>query len=317
MRNVFVINPKSGNGRASRRLIRNIRSAGSKNNQVCEIYLTKGPGDAERFIKAYLKHWSEEQVRLYMCGGDGTVNEGVDALMHLATESGQLPSAALGVVPVGSGNDFLRSFTNHKEARDIEKQLRAKPAYCDVLRITGQIEGEEKTLYCDNILNIGFDCDTVDTTNRLRSNPLILPSFSYAIGALVTLIKKRGVRMHMEAEEGTLYDGKLLLTCIGNGSYCGGGMKTNPMASLHDGIMDINLVKDISRLRFLMLFPLYMKGKHMQKKGIEKYIRTEKTSRVKITPLDGKMRICIDGETCDAGEITVETIKDAFRILIP
>ena len=83
------------------------------------------------------------------------------------------------------------------------------------------------------------------------------------------LIRKKGADLRIEYNDGRVLDGKILLIAIANGCYCGGGVKGVPYCKLDDGLMDVSVVKDISRMCFLTLFPSYAKGTHMQKHKIQ------------------------------------------------
>ena len=114
-----------------------------------------------------------------------------------------------------------------------------------------------------------------------------------------------------------IHDGPLLLNSIANGPFCGGGIKSNPTAKVDDGLMDVNVVKDVSRTYFLKLFPQYQKGTHMSMPNIDRTIKTARCRMLKITPKSEGARLCIDGEMTDAGEITITMKEKAFRFLAP
>ena len=92
---------------------------------------------------------------------------------------------------------------------------------------------------------------------------------------------------------------------------------SNPLASVTDGLININIVKNVSRMKFLRLLPYYMKGNYFNLKNIDKVILSLKCSKVKITPTDGKMRLCVDGEIMDAGETEFEICHNAFNFVVP
>ena len=112
-------------------------------------------------------------------------------------------------------------------------------------------------------------------------------------------------------------DGRLLLTTVSNGGYCGGGVHSSPYASVTDGIMDVNVIYNVSRIQFIKKFPYYAKGTHMELPNIDKIIYAGTCKKAKITPLDGTMRLCTDGEIVDAGEIEFEIVPGAFNLLVP
>ena len=92
---------------------------------------------------------------------------------------------------------------------------------------------------------------------------------------------------------------------------------SNPLADLNDGLININIVKNVSRLRFITLLPFYMNGKYIKLKNIDKIITTEKYKKIVITPLDSEMRLCTDGEISTVGETTFEIKHNAFNLVVP
>ena len=123
--------------------------------------------------------------------------------------------------------------------------------------------------------------------------------------------------MEIELDGRKEHRGPLLLTSLANGCFCGGGIKSNPLASVKDGHININIVYNLSRMRFLKLLPHYMKGTHMNLKNIDDIIHNETCEKVVLTPLNGSMKICIDGEIEDAGKTEFQIVHNAFNFVIP
>lgn len=301
MKTIFVINTKAGKGEGEKikQKIKNIKNA--------EIYETKSVGDGERFAREYCKE--NGAARFIACGGDGTFGEVLNGTL-------ECEGCEVGLIPVGTGNDFCRNFKGYNFF-DIEKQLNGKTEKCDIIKYSGIVNGKEKTGYCANMINIGFDCNVADKTAEIKKKPFISGSLAYFVSIFIMLIKKRGANLKIEIDGEVKHTGKLLLTSVANGIFCGGGVKSNPMASLCDGLLDINIVNNMTRLRFLGKLPFYMKGTHIKLKNIEKLIYNCKGRKMIITPLDEKMRICIDGEIFDAGKIEIEAVNKAFNFVLP
>ena len=81
--------------------------------------------------------------------------------------------------------------------------------------------------------------------------------------------------------------------------------------------MDVNVIYNVSRWQFLKKFPYYAKGTHMELPGISDIIYAGTCRKARITPLDGTMRLCTDGEIVDAGTIDFEIVPEAFNLLVP
>jgi len=305
MKTVFIINPRAGQGKKAKYLTGKIKSL--KDLDV-EIYITKFPCDATSFVRDFCKN--NGPARFIACGGDGTLNEVLNGIADF-------DNAEVGVIPVGSGNDFCRNFEDSTIVDDIASYVYGKSTTCDAIRFKTFIADKIQTGYCANMFNIGFDCNVADLKNQMQKKPFVSGSLSYLISVFVTLIKKKGANLKIEIDGEEIHCGKLLLTSIANGCYCGGGIMSNPLASVKDGLININVIKNVSRLKFIHLFPYYVKGNYLKIKNIHKIILTEKCTKVKITPLDGKMRLCIDGEIIDAGTTEFEICHNAFNFVLP
>ena len=312
MKIIFVINPKAGKGKGIDKLTEKIRSASDKTGIKADIYMTKAAGDAEAIADLMGKETeaSGEEVRLIACGGDGTLNEVLNGAI-------KYENLTVGVVPIGTGNDFCRNFPDDGDFLDMEAQLTGKVIKSDAIRYSGLMAGKEQTRYCANMFNIGFDCNVVDLTAKLKTYPLIAGSFAYLLGVAITFIKKKGAKLRVELDGEVIEDGSLLLTTIANGGFCGGGVHSSPYASVTDGIMDVNVIYNVSRWQFLKKFPYYAKGPHMELPGISDIIYAGTCRKARITPLDGTMRLCTDGEIVDAGTIDFEIVPEAFNLLVP
>ena len=294
MRTVFIVNPKAGKGQGREKFIAEIEAASEKTGVPVEIYSTQGSGDGE-ILAAQLAQEAEvrgEETRIIACGGDG-------------------------MVPIGTGNDFCRNFPEAGDFLDIEAQLTGTVMDCDAIRYSGMLDGRVQTRYCANMFNIGFDCNVVDLTAKLKTYPLLAGSMAYLMAVLCILVRKKGADLRVELDGEVYEDGPVLLTALANGSFCGGGVKSAPTARLDDGLMDVNIIYNVSRREFLSKFPAYSKGTHMQLPGIEKIIFARQCRRAVITPRQGAMRLCTDGEIVDAGRIEFEVVPRAFRLLLP
>ena len=250
METIFIVNPMAGQGKIEK-ITQKITSFGAK------IYITKSVGDAERFVREICSN--KPSVRFISCGGDGTFNE----VLNGAIDN---ENAEIGIVPIGTGNDFCRNFDC--DFNDLKAQLSADIVKCDAIRYTTN----GVTRYCANMFNIGFDCNVADMTANMKKKPFISGSLAYFISIFAMLIKKKGADLKIEIDDKKVYDGPLLLTSLANGKFCGGGIMSNPDSLLSDGKMSINIIRNVKRLKFITLLPRYMNGTHMSIKNIDKII---------------------------------------------
>ena len=308
-RNIFIVNPKAGQGKGNAKFTDHIKQEADALGIPVEIYTTAGVGDAEILARQIASEVTTP-TRIYACGGDGTLNEVLNGVIDNE-------NIAVGLLPIGTGNDFCRNFPEAGDFLDIGAQLQAVSEKCDAIRYTGELAGEEKTRYCANMFNIGFDCNVVDLTATLKTYPLLSGSFAYLMAVGVMMAKKKGANLKVEVDGEVRHDGPLLLTAVANGCFCGGGVKSSPKAKVNDGMMDYNIIRDVKRVEFIKLFPLYAKGTHMSVPGIERIIDTNAAKKITITPNEGTMRLCADGEIVDAGRVEMEIVPSAFNFLVP
>lgn len=292
MRRIHIFNPKAGKGHAAQLLTESDSLRDS-------YYITKGVGDATRYISEVCQ--TEPDTHFVVYGGDGTVNEAVNGIMH----AGAGRCARLSVVPMGTGNDFARMLENRGEKGEV--------LAIDVLRA-----GEH---YGINMMNVGFDCEAVKKTQKFKRLPLVSGSSAYILGVADAFVHKLGQEWELTLtdEEGNteLYREYGLLSLFANGRYYGGGFCSAPLADLRDGLMDVLLVRRISRLRFLSLISAYRAGRHLDAESGEvvpkfrDYMIYRRCRKMKIS---GITTLCVDGCMVDGNEAEIEVLPQALQI---
>lgn len=307
MKYYFIINPMAGKGKGIEKLKNAIARTAERLNKDYEIYITKSAGDGECYVNRICKT-NNEPKSFIACGGDGTFNEILNGAYGF-------DNTFIGVMPSGTGNDFCRNFKECNFA-DIEAQFNGSHILCDIICYKGVVNGKNVTKYGANMFNIGFDCNAADLTAKLKQYPLIKGSLAYLLGVLGVMIKKKGANLKIEIDGEEVHNGKLLLTAIANGCFCGGGVKSNPYAIINDGFMDINIIKDIPRILFIPCLPQYMKGTIFENKKYKDIAITKQCKKITVTPNE-KMRLCVDGEIFDAENIDFEIIPKAVNFIKP
>lgn len=298
MKHIFIINPSAGQGKAVK-LIPKIEEALKDTELIYSIYTTTAGGDTEHFVKESCE--KEEAVRFYVCGGDGSLHEAVNGARGFA-------NAEIGLLPMGTGNDFVRNFGSHKDFMDILSQVTGESIDCDVIEINGR--------YAVNMANIGFDCDVVAKAMEWKKKPLIKGPFAYVMGIVSMLSKPIGNWMSFRWADGTKLTGRFLLCTIANGKFCGGGFCSSPMAMVQDGLMDVGIVSMLSRRKFIGILPKYKTGEYLDTKlGMQKVIY-EKMNSLEIA-VPEPMHISIDGEISEFTYLKAEIVPKAFRFIVP
>ena len=298
MENIFIINPFAGQGKAVK-LIPEIDNLLMDTGVTYSIYITKAKGDAERFVRETLEERSN--VRFYACGGDGSLHEVVNgAKGH--------PEAEIGVIPVGSGNDFIRNFDKKELFLDIKAQISGESMPCDVIDINGR--------YIVNMANIGFDCDAAEKAIGWKKRPLFTGTMAYVCGVAEMFVKPMGKKLSFRFGDGKTLSGKFLLCTLANGCFCGGGFKSSPEASLDDGLIDVGIVKMLSRATFVSLLPRYKMGTYLDTNIGKKKVIYEKYDTVEIVAKE-PVNISTDGEIREFTHIKAKNIPRAFRFIVP
>lgn len=303
MKYCFILNPAAGKGTLVEELKTNIEKRCLASGVSFEIYLTTCVGDATEYVRKTVEECPEEDYRFYACGGDGTLCEVVGGAVRVADRS----RVSVGLIPSGTGNDFVRNFTERENFFDIDAQLGAAEYAIDLIRCND--------LYAINMINIGFDCEVVCKTARLKRKKLIPSKLAYVAGLVFTLIRKPGLkgRFSKNGEEAT--DRQYLLNTYANGCFCGGGFHSNPKSDLRDGMIDALFVNNVTRRKFLTLVGDYKKGTHLQPK-FETILHNEKVERMDLY-FDGETNVSVDGEVVQAKELHLSVERGALNFLIP
>lgn len=314
MRYAFIINPAAGKGAASAR----IESYVEQLEKVDKRSISHVRTDAGEGATAVARELAQEaklageEIYIYAVGGDGTINEVANGICGF-------DNAALGVMPAGSGNDFVRCFRDNEPSDflDVDMQLAAEPKAIDLMELTYYKEGQPQTRLCVNGINIGLDGNTAILANELKSNRYITGGSAFIVALIKNFLQKKGENLKVTVDGEVIHDGQLLLCTAANGGFCGGGFESCPRFDLSDGLAEVLIVNNVSRRKFLALVPKYKAGKIFEVPGIEKITNYAQSKEVKIEPLSGEMQFVADGETLKTGSITIRMIKEAIRVLVP
>lgn len=296
----FILNPKSGRSRKYHHLEKSIKAACKKRALDYHIYYTTCPGDALEYVTSMVRI-SQDRQRFICIGGDGTINE-------IVNSAPCNENVEFGVIPSGSGNDFIRNFTNKKLFENIEAQLDGDAISLDLIKCND--------MYSANMVNIGFDCAVARMASKLKKSEIVPARLSYIAGLFVIMFRKIGTKMRIIFDDGEVIDKVLMLTAIGNGRYCGGGFCAAPQATLHDGILDICIVDKVSIFKFLSLVRAYKKGKHLTNKRAQKIMSYKRTNHFRME-FEAPVPICVDGEIKGAKTIDFSVVPNGFKFVVP
>jgi diacylglycerol kinase (ATP) len=233
---------------------------------------------------------------LCVIGGDGTLSETVDGLMTRAEPDG----VPLGVIPGGTGNDFLRHFECTDPMTAARRIVAGKTIPLDVARVT---MGETLD-YCVNLVGWGAVVDANRRAERLRR----LGTSRYKLAALQYILfgRAEGARITMDDE---VIDDKLVLAAVCNTRYTGRGMLMAPKADAGDGKLDVLLLRRTSRLKMLQFFRAMYHGAHVGLPGVE----YRQARSVTIEPEEDD-ELNMDGEIMGTTPATIDVLPGALQI---
>ena len=298
MKHLFIINPVAG-GKKGRfdETEREIKEFARTLDAPYEIYITTAPMDAARKVAEEAE--SGGSLRVYACGGDGTLNECANgAAMH--------PNTAVTHYPCGTGNDFIRTFGKENVAKFRDLRALAEGNICpiDLIDCNGR--------YGINICSVGIDARVARDVHKYSKTPIIGGATAYVTALVVNVI--RGVRQRFRITVGDeCEDREVTLACACNGRFYGGGFNPVPDSLPDDGILEYLIIKGVSRIRIPFITKAYAKGKYRELEGTITHIRGE---RMKIES-DCEFVVNIDGEVINTDVITFNIIHKGVNFIFP
>ena len=298
MKHIFIINPVAGKGKIQDKLKEDIHQTLRDKEIDYEVYVTKFKGDVENYIANKCKE--NIQIVFYACGGDGTLHEVINAAI-------KYDNASVGVMPTGSGNDFIKNFSNYGNFSDIKSQIEGDIVEIDVLKVND--------VYAATVLNIGLDADVAFNMHKFKKIPFIKGSTSYYLAIIYCLFSKLGKYLEVKTDKNVI-KGTFLIGVIANGQYYGSGYNCAPKAEINDEILDLCFVENISRTKILSLLGSYKKGNHLEDPKINKYVTYDKIKQANII-LSEPTNVCMDGEKYTFSTINVTTEKNSLRFRLP
>jgi len=260
-----------------------VRAAGTQWGEV-ELALTSGPGHATTLAREA----PAGTPRVIVVGGDGTVHEVANGL--LTRGAGTVPP--MGVVPVGTGNDFAKMTGTARLAPGAA--VRALAAGSTRQFDVGQVWGE----YFVNSIGVGLDADVARRVNQYKHWP---GAAGYVVAALQAIIHRQTLRLQVEVDA-ERWSAPTTVLEIGIGPCAGGVFYLVPDARPDDGLLDVCAVGPFG-LRFLLTrAPLVLSGRHTTLDEV----RMARGVRVRVTSADGPLTAHLDGELRSPGVDTLE-----------
>ncbi|NCB62188.1 MAG: BmrU protein [Clostridia bacterium] len=278
MKHLFLINPASGKRGSTDALVRRIHDAFDRRGDDLQIVFTEERVHAEHLARKACE--TGENLRIYACGGDGTLNEAVNG-------AAGYPNAAVTNVPKGTGNDFLKIFGPKNVGRftDLAALADGPQAAMDLMDCNGKLGID--------IVCAGLDARVADDVDRYKGIPMVTGSGAY-IMSLVSNVLFKGITRPIKITMGDrVLNEEISIICVCNGRYYGGGFMPVGDAEPDDGILDMLVVPAVDRRTLARLVGKYSKGKYKEcPDHIYDYHGTEisySSDRELVTVVDGEV----------------------------
>lgn len=293
-----IINPAAGGGRSRKLLgpaLERMRAAGLE----VEVRETSASGHAADLARAA---WREGHRKFISVGGDGTSYEIVNGLFPLA-DGGEQPT--LGFLPLGTGNSFLRDFSDQGVGYAMQSLIAGRSRKCDVLRL----HHKDGVLYYINILSLGFSAD-VATLRMRRFSGWGEIGYQTSIFICLTRFRRRPFPLAADGEPQIDRRPCLFLT-FNNSKYTGGTMMIAPTAETDDGLIEYVRWGPIGRIGLIRNLPGLYDGTHIHHPLAE----VRKVGRVDFH-LDAPVDVMIDGEVLTLHCQTLDVLPGALNVVV-
>jgi YegS/Rv2252/BmrU family lipid kinase len=294
MRNglTVILNPNAGKGKA-RLMLSRIEKRLKAEELVFDVLETTGPGHATELAREAVGRGAETVVA---AGGDGTVREVVSGLAGT--------KAVLGIVPLGSGNDFCKTIGLPRELETA----------CRVIR-SGRVRrfdlGRVGSTYFANAVGIGFDALVVIEANRIRW----LKGLPLYVGSVLRAMLRFDCPHTIIELDDRKFEQQILLVACANGQYYGGGFHIAPEAKADDGLLDVCVIDHVNRLRILQKLMYVIRGTH----GTQPEVKFYRSRKAVITSPD-VLFVEADGDLvpeADPHRVEVELLPGALSVMVP
>jgi len=289
-----ILNPAAGRG-AARRVESIVARAFRAQGWAVDVVRTEGPGHAQALAAQAVRQGAKHVVAV---GGDGTVHEVANGLLGGNTD------AALGVVPIGSGNDFakLLGLFGHDPLHAVARLVTARSRRFDAGRVAGE--------WFVNSVGFGFAPAVVKTRNRMQH---LRGFLSYLVPVVQTFFQFEPMVFDVTAA-GFHERGYMMMIEVCNGTTSGGSYRFAPDADPADGKLDVCLIRRVSLPRFLVAIPRVMRGTHVKMREVALI----KTAKLVVCSPAQPLMLHVDGELREPGvnECTVELERGRLNVLV-
>ena len=298
MRWRIIANPAAGKGRTRQWVPRLAEALRARGDEVA-LSFTEGRSSAETWAREAATGGLDGVVA---CGGDGTVHQTINGLMH--GSFGRQPPL-LGLLPMGRCDDFALALgiSRRNPRQAIEVILAGNRRTVDLGWAGGR--------YFSIVSSLGFDAEVSAYVDEGRHPGFLRGTIAYLYAVLVKLFRYREVTVSLKGDFGE-YKGPIFLAATGNAPYYGGGMKVLPQADMTDGWLDLCLVKSVRRVEVVLMLSRVFTGGHLSHSSVSMH-------RVRRLEIDAPEQLWLwaDGERMVQLPATIEVVPSCLSVLAP
>lgn len=291
----LILNPTAGGGRCgplAEQALGRLRRSG----MTLELHTTTGPGHATTLAQQLIE---AGHTTLLCAGGDGTAYE---LLNGVFPRDPHAPRPTLGLIPLGTGNSFLRDLGITTAEQSLDAILASRSQPVDVVKATHTTGA----IHYLNLLSIGFTSDVCTLTNR-RFKP-IGPA-GYGVATVIEIARLAPRALPYACDDGPFDRDPLTFLSFSNSRCTAGTMQMAPDARINDGQLDVIRVGAVTRLGLLRAFPRIYKGTHPTLPFV-----TTRTARTVRFDLPGPIDVMVDGEVVPLHLTQLDVLPKAVEI---
>ena len=295
---IAIVNPAAGGGRSAKLAGSELTRLKEKGLRI-DVIASTGPGHAAQLAgEAY-----EQGYRKFLAvGGDGTAHEIINGIFNREQPALRIE---LGFLPLGTGNSFLRDFTENGEVTSLEALQTGRKRSVDLLRL----KHATGTIYSFNLLSVGFTADVGAITNRVFKG---FGHFGYLLGVFVKVaqLNRRGFKLRCD-EDVEWDEQRCLFLTFNNSKYTGGTMLIAPNADPSDGLIEYVRWGPIGRLGLIRMLPRLYDGTHIKHR-----LASRRAVKKVEFALEAPVDVMVDGEIVTVHCQTLEILPAAMDVYI-
>ena len=302
MKHVFIINPTAGKTDSRQKIYDMAEALRTKHDLDVQCILTKKQGHATEIAQRLCD--SGEELRFYACGGDGTANEVANGIIGY-------DNASMTVIPVGTGNDWVRTFGISNRYQNAVAAIREGYSF---LQDVGVVSYEEahyrQSRYMANVAGAGFDAHVVRKLSHLKKKGH-RSRWRYTWCLVKNFFRYKSTGVKVWVDDRLVYNNLLLSAAVGICKFNGGGLQQLPEAVADDGMLDLSLIRPVHFWHLLFRFHYLFNG------GIYRirHILQERGSRIRIES-SPEISVEVDGELLGETPLEFSILHKAIRIVV-